>query len=282
MEKGDPIYRILLESASEGVVIMDGEGRILMFNAKAEELFGYQKEEIFEQNVDLVLPEFDRDIYGEPMAENVTAAGNSQRGSVEFGRVAKRKDGSEFPVEIALSQAGAWENRVMMAVVNDISRRQEWEEEKAQFYQDRVRALEDTVATLKAIIRSHDEGREFPFPEAPSLRKASGSLFENLVEEYGLIMDEVLEQKIYKSGASAAEHLRDFSVRLGFLKATPRDVVELHSAALVKKCHAQTVTPMRGYVEEGHFLLVEMIGHLATYYRNRVLSREIMGSPVER
>jgi hypothetical protein len=54
-------------------------------------------------------------------------------------------------------------------------------------------------------------------------------------------------------------------------------VVDLHSRVLKEKGRAVPAARLRGYVEEGHFLLVELIGYLATYYRNRAFSSKETG-----
>jgi len=81
-----------------------------------------------------------------------------------------------------------------------------------------------------------------------------------------------LERRIYKTDPNLSEPLADLASRLGFLKATPRDVVELHSEVLKQKSRSAPPARMRGYLEEGHLLLVELIGHLAAWYRNQTFA----------
>jgi PAS domain S-box-containing protein len=276
VKKDDGIFRTLLESAAEGIVVVDVEGLIVMVNGKAEELFSYQKEELLGQVVDILLPESRREVHRSHRAEYVANPRNRSMG-IGLDLVARRRDGSEFPVEIALSHAGEGNEMLIMASVSDITQRKQWEAEKTSFMEARIRVLEETLHTF---------GEMAGNPEAPvtarmmgvlPLRESAAEALKELTEVYGLIMDEALERRFHKTTGSSSEKLVGLASRLGFLKATPRDVVDLHSTVLKEKGRVVPASRMQGYLEEGHFLLVELIGHLATYYRNRAFSHGEVG-----
>ena len=103
MENMEEIYRALLESTGEGIVIVDEEGNVLMFNHTAENLFGFRREEILNRKVDSLLPEFRADLPRHP------AANSGELTRLEL--MAKRGDGTEFPVAVALSLAGTDQRR---------------------------------------------------------------------------------------------------------------------------------------------------------------------------
>jgi PAS domain S-box-containing protein len=124
----DGIFRTLLESAAEGIVIVDREGRIVLLNGKAEELFGYRQKELSGQTVEILLPQSLRDIHRKHRDEYLAAPRNRPMG-INLDLIARRKDGREFPVEIALSHAGEGDRMLIMASVNDISLRKKWEDE---------------------------------------------------------------------------------------------------------------------------------------------------------
>lgn len=277
MTKSGDIFRTLLESSAEGIVVVDREGEIVMVNGKAEELFGYRQEELSGKVVDLLLPESRREVHRAHRAEYLATPRNRAMG-LGLDLVARRKDGSEFPVEIALSHAGEGDEMLIMASVSDITRRKEWEKEKNQFMTQRIWELEETLRALEGITRPPEAAVTARMMGILPLREADPAHFAGLVEGYGRILDEALEMRIHKTGGNVDSAIGELAARLGFLKATPRDAVDLHSTALKEKSRALPAGRMRGYVEEGHFLLVELIGHLATYYRNRALSREDRGA----
>src|SRR5262245_54810035 len=94
--------RALLESASEAIVIIDGDGHIILVNAQAEAMFGYPREELIGRPLELLVPERLRDSHARhrrgyvldprvrPMGQGLDLTG-------------RRKNGTELPVEIRLS-----------------------------------------------------------------------------------------------------------------------------------------------------------------------------------
>lgn len=278
MKKDDSIYRTLLEAAAEGIVVVDAGGRIVMVNGKAEELFGYRQEELLGTSVDILLPESRREVHRSHRAGYMTDPHDRPMG-MGLDLVARRRDGSEFPAEIALTHAGDGEDMLVMASVNDITQRKEWEREKTRYMEERIRELEDTLNALGQIARPPAASVTARMMGLLPLQESAPGVFAELVQEYGRIMDKALEHRIYKVEESLSPLLERLATRLGFLRATARDVVLLHSTVLQEKSHAETAARTRGYLQEGHFLLVELIGYLATYYRNRALFTEERKEP---
>lgn len=271
MIRDDGIYRSLLESAAEGIVVVDRDGRIVMVNRKAENLFGYRQEELLGQVVDTLLPESRREVHRTHRAEYLANPRNRSMG-IGLDLVAQRQDGSEFPVEIALSHAGEGDDMLIMASVNDISWRKQWEEEKMHFMEERIRELEETLYTLGEMAKSPEVQVTSRMLGIMPLRESASGVVAELAEVYGRIMDKALERRFHNTEENLSGELVDLASRLGFLKATPRDMVDLHSAVLKEKGHSVPASRMRSYLDEGHFLLVELMGYLATYYRNRAFS----------
>ena len=104
------------------------------------------------------------------------------------------------------------------------------------------------------------------------LRESLPGLFDELVQAYGELLDAALEQRIYKVNSQLSEKLRALGDQLGFIKAGPRDIVQIHHVALQKKATHVTLSKARAYLEEGRLLVLELMGHLVSYYRNHALS----------
>jgi CheY-like chemotaxis protein len=102
---------------------------------------------------------------------------------------------------------------------------------------------------------------------AMSLSKALPDIFKEMVAEYGQLLDLALEQRLYKVEHNISEGLYELVERLGFLKAGPRDVIDLHSAALKERLDKAGLSKTQAYVEEGRMAALELMGHLVSYYR---------------
>jgi PAS domain S-box-containing protein len=115
-------FRSLLDSAPDGVVIVDTGGRIVLVNEQTERLFGYRREELVGQAIEMLLPRPFRgghlrlraDYFSNPSARPIGAG-------LELAGL--RKDESEFPVDISLSAIETEEGRLATAFIRDISER---------------------------------------------------------------------------------------------------------------------------------------------------------------
>ena len=103
VETGDALFRGLLESAPDAMVIVDASsGQIVLVNAQTERLFGYPRAELVGQSVVILVPQ---DIRSAHAAHRDGLAGEARARMRDIGEQlrARRKDGSEFPAEIFLS-----------------------------------------------------------------------------------------------------------------------------------------------------------------------------------
>ncbi|CAN5429072.1 hypothetical protein BH10PLA2_BH10PLA2_33310 [soil metagenome] len=100
------------------------------------------------------------------------------------------------------------------------------------------------------------------------LREGQGKAFDDLVEGCARLLEAALEKQQYKGSAEQIETIRSLSDRLGFLRAGPRDVIDIYSSALKRKTSNASALRAKGYVEEGRLLVLELMGHLVSYYRS--------------
>ena len=131
-------FRDALTGAAEGILMFDQAGRVLFANPAAVRLFGFEGEELTGLSVDLLLPERLREIHAKHRAHYLAAPSSRPMGR---GRdlVGRRKDGSQFPIEVVLS-AMTREDGLVVAFVTDITQRRE-AERQIRTYQERLRRM---------------------------------------------------------------------------------------------------------------------------------------------
>jgi PAS domain S-box-containing protein len=121
----------LLDAAPDGILLIDADGRLLLVNARIEELFGYQRSLLLGQPVEMLLPEDLRTLHEQhrrdsrdDLRRRPMGAGLALRG--------RRSDGSEFPVDISLSPVTTNDGTWTVAAVRDDGDRQDVERKRRE------------------------------------------------------------------------------------------------------------------------------------------------------
>lgn len=99
------------------------------------------------------------------------------------------------------------------------------------------------------------------------LRESLPDVFEELTQTYGDLLELALEQRIFKVEYNISEQLRILGDKLGFLKASPRDAIEIHTKILKEKSRDVPIAKAQAYVAEGRLMILELMGYLASFYR---------------
>jgi PAS domain S-box-containing protein len=128
-EREDPRFTGLLEAAPDAMICADGSGRIVLANAQAERLFGYSKEELTGQPVEILVPEAVRAEHPAHRAEYVASPRPRPMGA-GMDLAGRCKDGSTFPAEISLSAIHTDQGILITAAVRDITERLESQAER--------------------------------------------------------------------------------------------------------------------------------------------------------
>ena len=126
-------FRGLMEFAPDAFVIVDREGRIVLVNARAEKLFGYAREELLGQSVEMLVPEGFR---SQHIGHRVQYAADPRPRAMGacMDLLARKKDGSTVSVDISLGSLLAGDDMLMTAAIRDITERKRAEEALKQSY----------------------------------------------------------------------------------------------------------------------------------------------------
>jgi PAS domain S-box-containing protein len=134
-------FRELIENAPDAILLADGDGAILIANRAAEGIFGYALEELIGLGVDTLVPEAAR---GEHFRqrEKFLASGISRPMGLGLDLRARRKDGTEIPVEISLSPVSTGAGVNAVAVIRDVTERKRAEQQIQSLHQGYMAELE--------------------------------------------------------------------------------------------------------------------------------------------
>jgi PAS domain S-box-containing protein len=146
------MYRGLLDAAPDAMIVVSASGEMVILNAQAEKMFGYQREELLGRPTELLIPERFR--HGHAVHRAAFLADPCVRGLSNATELfALHKDGREFPVEISLSPLASPEGTLVTAAIRDISARKAAERHLAVTegrYRGLLHAAPDAMLLLNA------------------------------------------------------------------------------------------------------------------------------------
>ena len=148
-------YRGLLEAAPDAMVVVNQSGEIVLLNLQAEKRFGYRRDELLGQQVTSIIREgFAERLIADALRSAEDALAQQIGTGIELN--GRRKDGSEFPIEIMLSPLKSAEGILVTAAIRDISVRKKAEKHLAQM-EGRYRGLLEAAPDAMVVVNQAGE-----------------------------------------------------------------------------------------------------------------------------
>jgi PAS domain S-box-containing protein len=150
----------ILEAIPDALVAVNQQGVIIQINSQTERLFAYTREELIGQRIETLVPERQRGQH-EHHRDQYHARPKIRRMGSGLDLYGRRRDGSEFPVEISLSPIGMGDSMMVLSVIRDISDRKRIEEELRRAHDElerrKTRELRDSQNRLALIVDSSQD-----------------------------------------------------------------------------------------------------------------------------
>ena len=140
------LLRAVVDTVVDGLILIDAHGSVLMFNPACEKLFGYSASEVIGQNVKMLMPTSYREEHDRYL-DNFHQSG--VRKIIGIGRevLGRRKDGSTFPMDLAVGEAKQDGESFFVGIIHDLTERERVE-----------RAVREGAARLKAVVDTAVDG----------------------------------------------------------------------------------------------------------------------------
>lgn len=210
-KRADEKFRLAVESSPSAIVMVDQRGRIVLVNSQTEKAFGYTRAELIDQPVETLLPERYR---GQHPGHRQKFFAAPEARAMGAGRelFARRKDGSEFPVEIGLNPIQAEEGAFVLAAIIDISERRKVEAEMQRHRQELAHVSRVSIMGELSASMAHELNQ----PLTAILSNAQAA------------------QRFMASGTADMNEFREILKDIAYDTTRARDVIR-HLRALVKK-----------------------------------------------
>jgi len=162
-EKNSNIFRLLSETVSEGILVVNEEQFIVAANGRAHKLFGYSDDELIGKSIEVLIPETSRREH-KTLAHDLIKKETEKRAIHGRNLTGLQKNGNEFPLKIGLNPFTLYGNKYMLTLVDDLT---EIKKKDSQIHElntqlekkikARTQELRDTVAQLKREIKRREE-----------------------------------------------------------------------------------------------------------------------------
>lgn len=225
------LFRELIEAAPDAILISDVEGTITLVNAQAEQLFGYSREELIGQTIELLVPQRLHETHAAHRAGYIRQPRARLMGA-DLDLMARRKDGSEVPVDISLSPIRTAGGTLIFCDIRDVTLRKAIERQISHLNESLARRAVDLESVNKEL-------EAFSYSVSHDLRaplRALDGFSQALLEDYSASLDAEGQDYLRRVRAAAQHmgHLIDDLLKLSRVTRAGIERVEVDLTALAQ------------------------------------------------
>lgn len=145
LRQSEAMQRALVEVAADAIISIDSTGHILTFNAAASRIFGYAAEEVIGQNIKILIPEPNKSRHDDYLQRRISTGETKVIGVLreEYGQ---RRDGSVFPIYLAINEVNVDGKLIYTGMVRDITENKRIERERDRLFEQTQTSLAETQA----------------------------------------------------------------------------------------------------------------------------------------
>lgn len=271
---------VFLKLTGYAIIAADFDGNIIAFNEGAHQIFGYPPLKVIGKiNIETL---FANDFGKIDKLQEITCT-LLEKGEVSLETDMVRKNKALFPAKIifALTKNNNSQIKGFIVIAEDLTERKRAEKIEAEalaktqqiveLERERITELERELSSLEKQSSGDALTVTAQIYSASPMKETQPAIFAQCILDFEKLLDLAIEQRAYRVTHDISGGVRSLAQEMGKIRAMPRDVLDIFTAAMRNKSQELTIQKMQARIQEGRIILLELMGYLVTYYRNYAL-----------
>lgn len=209
VERSELHLRSILATVPDAMIVIDSKGRIMLFSVAAEALFGWRESEVIGKNVSMLMPENDSRNHDSYLERYLTTG---ERRIIGIGRivVGRRRDGTDFPMELSVGEARSEGHRIFTGFIRDLSEQQRAEFKMKELQSELIHVSRVSAMGTMASTLAHELNQ--PLTAIANYLQAGETLLERRGEDESSPLREAVREAADEAlrAGQIVRRLRDF------------------------------------------------------------------------
>ena len=212
LARSEMLYRSILQTVPDAMIVIDDVGKIQSFSAAAERLFGYDEADVMGRNVDMLMPSPYRERHDDYITRYKQTG---ERRIIGIGRVVvgRRRDGTEFPMELSVGEASSEGHRIFTGFIRDLTVQQRSELRVKELQAELIHVSRVSAMGTMASTLAHELNQ--PLAAIANYLEAGRDLLDDPSAEARSLVREAVEEAATQAlrAGQIVRRLRDFVSR---------------------------------------------------------------------